>query len=345
MEESTAIEQPAAEVDLRSQVEATYDDLSIDVTEGIEEDDPIVAESTETPEVQDEVTETPENQEEQEAKEEPTTELLSAPEHWPIEAREMFDKLGKGELEATEAQSWLLERHKAMEGDYTRKMQEVAPLRNDFGDFYSHYADQIAGLKQQGIQPAQYMSQLAEADMLLARDPIAGIQHVAQLYGIDLGEAAQAPQQDPQIMQLNQELNQLRSEIAQRDQGVTEQRFNEAQNQVTAFAEAKDEAGNPAHPYFNDVAQDMAVKAGYLKQQGQTPDLQQLYEEAVWANPTIRAKLQAEQSAAQKKEAEERARAEAAKARKASESISTDGGSSPNAKLSLREQLEQNWSG
>ena len=45
---------------------------------------------------------------------------LEPPQHWPAEKKELFRS------QTPEAQQFLLERHKAMEGDYTRKTQELA---------------------------------------------------------------------------------------------------------------------------------------------------------------------------------------------------------------------------
>jgi hypothetical protein len=50
----------------------------------------------------------------------PDPQTLEPPQHWPEEKKQLF------RAQSPEAQQFLLERHKAMEGDYTRKTQELA---------------------------------------------------------------------------------------------------------------------------------------------------------------------------------------------------------------------------
>src|SRR5688572_17361777 len=57
------------------------------------------------------------------AAETPAVEAQEAPQHWPADKREMFAKL------PSEAQRLLLDRHKEMEADYTRKTTELSEQR------------------------------------------------------------------------------------------------------------------------------------------------------------------------------------------------------------------------
>lgn len=111
------------------------------------------------------------------------------------------------------------------------------------------------------------------------------------------------------------ERQQLQMQLYQRDmleqqrqqQYIAQQQQQIAQN-VTAFA------ADPAHEYFDEVADDIValLQAGY--------DLNAAYEKAVWANPVTRTKEMAKtQQAQQQAEAlkAEKAKAEALKARQA----------------------------
>jgi len=72
-------------------------------------------------------------------------------------------------------------------------------------------------------------------------------------------------------------------------------RMQQVQNQIAEFQAAKDEAGNPVHPHFETVQNEMAR----LIQAGVAGDLKDAYDKAVWANPDLRAQqLEAERKAA-----------------------------------------------
>jgi len=74
---------------------------------------------------------------------------------------------------------------------------------------------------------------------------------------------------------------------------------------------------------------------------GREPVLSDLYDKAVWANPSIRAKIQSDQQKASEKKAIEAARAKAAKAKKAAQSVSGTSTNAQPVELGLREMLEK----
>ena len=83
------------------------------------------AEKMEEVQKEEETTEqTEETTEEQvEEKEAPVLEALTAPKHWPKEEQELFNAWDAN------VQHQVMERYKAMEGDYTKKTQEIAKFR------------------------------------------------------------------------------------------------------------------------------------------------------------------------------------------------------------------------
>ena len=118
--------------------------------------------------------------------------------------------------------------------------------------------------------------------------------------------------------------------------------------EIEVFRTATEADGKAlAHPYFDDVEQDMSMLAQLARARGEKPTLQQLYDTAVWANPVTRGKAQAAASAAQQAKTSEAARAKAAQARRAGASVTgspATGQTAPAGKpakdLSLREQLD-----
>lgn len=160
--------------------------------------------------------------------------------------------------------------------------------------------------------PAQAVSQLMGLQQVLLSGTAAEkrqlVEGVIRTYGIDMGQPGEeAPYTDPQVADLRAKLAAIESN----------QQRAEAEKQASIRATLKAEldafATDPAHPYFDEVADDI----GALLRGGGAKGLKDAYEKAVWANPVTRAKEQsralAEAQAKDKKEAEERA----AQARKA----------------------------
>ena len=152
----------------------------------------------------------------------------------------------------------------------------------------------------QGVDPMQQVSGLMRAHVALAtgtpEQKQQFFQHLAKEYGVDLG--TEAPYIDPQVSGLQKQLADLQSRLNGREQQEAEQARSKLQAEIDTFA------SDPAHQYFDEVANDIA---GLLRS-GAAKDLKDAYEKAIWANPITRAKEQARLTA----DAEAKAKAEAA---------------------------------
>ena len=152
----------------------------------------------------------------------------------------------------------------------------------------------------QGIDPMQQVSGLMRAHVALStgtpEQKQQFFQHLAKEYGVDLGD--EAPYIDPQVAGLQKQLADLQSRLNGREQ----QEANEVRNKLQA--ELDTFASDPAHQYFDEVANDIA---GLLRS-GAAKDLKDAYDKAIWANPITRAKEQARLTA----DADAKAKAEAA---------------------------------
>jgi hypothetical protein len=273
----------------------------------------------------------------------PAVPAIEAPQHWAAQDKELFGKL------PPDGQKFLLDRHKAMEGDYTRRMQEIAPLRKA-AEQWQPYLQQI------GASPEQAFQALLGAEYALRtgtpEQKQQALRKLAADYEITLDQTAQQPAADeyvdPQVAALNQKLAQLEAWKTSREQAEQqyqrqqqERQQSELQSTITNFATEKTEAGTPAHPHFEAVKETMAALIG----SGQAPDLKTAYDMAVWARPDLRQQLlTAQQEAAVKKAAEE-AKARAQKASTAAASITgTPVGTTAAAPpKSVREALENAW--
>ena len=152
----------------------------------------------------------------------------------------------------------------------------------------------------QGIDPMQQVSGLMRAHVALAtgtpEQKQQFFQHLAKEYGVDLD--TEAPYIDPQVAGLQKQLSDLQSRLNGREQHEANEARSKLQAEIDSFA------SDPAHQYFDEVANDMA---GLLRS-GAAKDLKDAYDKAIWANPITRAKEQARLTA----DAEAKAKAEAA---------------------------------
>jgi hypothetical protein len=292
-----------------------------------------------------------------------------APANWKASDRDMFKQLPE------RAQRFLLERHKAMEADHTRKTQAIADFRREYEPIDQIFAPYRDVMSERGLTARSLIEgwagverRLAEGDGIdVIKGLVAGYQldpaGVASALGI-LPErppaAARASAAEPSMQapagvpaELLQDVARLRQRADDEDRAKAEaaNAAREAARQrfaveVETFKNARDEEGNLLHPHIDDVQEDMVHLALAAKSRGQEiPALPELYERAVRANPsTYRAQRIADQQSAERKQREE-ARAKAAAAKRASASVtgSPGPGQSPAARPSgrtLREELE-----
>lgn len=152
----------------------------------------------------------------------------------------------------------------------------------------------------QGVDPMQQVSGLMRAHVALAtgtpEQKQQFFQHLAKEYGVDLGD--EAPYIDPQVASLQKQLADLQSRLNDREQQEANDARSKLQAEIDTFA------SDPAHQYFDEVANDIA---GLLRS-GAAKDLKDAYEKAIWVNPVTRAKEQARLTA----DADAKAKAEAA---------------------------------
>lgn len=199
-------------------------------------------------------------------------------------------------------------------------------------------------LEQYGINPADQVRNLMNAHYTLSfgtPEQKAGLlRQLAQDYGVPLPGAAEgeAAFVDPQVQALQQELAQLKSQLAGFQRTQVQSVQERLRSEVEAFA------AKPENDLFDKVAVDMAL----LIKADRNMTLEQAYQRATWANPETRQilldrKLKADAEAQAKAQQEHAARAaQAAKATvksaPKSASATTPSGSIDDT---LRETLEE----
>jgi hypothetical protein len=162
------------------------------------------------------------------------------------------------------------------------------------------------------------------------------LKSVAAQFNIEFPGAADAPQVPPEMQPLYQRIEQLEGSLQQRERDQQQATAAQIQSDIDTFA------ADPKHTHFQEVKAHMAA----LLKGGVAKDLQDAYDQACYARPDIRATLSAQQRAEeeQKRRAEEKARADAARAK----AVSITGGPGNAAQpaptdRSLRDELQANF--
>jgi hypothetical protein len=311
-----------------------------------------------------------------------TGEKSAAPDDAKVEA-ELTGKWSAADKEilkkaTPEVRALIIRRHKEMETAYVKKTTEIAAFKRDYDPVDKYFEPFRDRMKTGGWTPAKLVEAWGNVEKrLMDGDGVSVVAGLVQGYKIDLGQVARAlglrprpaangsaaehpeqPQADPlnispdhpvmrQLSSIQERLaadDRARADQARRFQTDAESRV---MGEIDQFKSALDDKGNPLHPHFDeleDVMTQLAQSAATAKKP--IPPLKDLYETAVWANPSTREATLAARERAQQEKAAGEARAKAAQARKAGSSVSGAPGSghAPNGRsrtdLSLRDQLE-----
>lgn len=209
--------------------------------------------------------------------------------------------------------------------EHSTKAKEWKPIN----DILEPHAEE---LKQAGVSKQDYIANLIQWDKNFREDPVSSAMQLLSNVGIDpqklaehmatANEGGQA--NDPRV---TQELQALRQEVAALKSGRTDETRQQEFQRIAEWAKDK--------PYFDELKPYMASIA---KAEGLTgtdaATLDKLYESAQYAHPTLRTRILSDQ---RKKEAD-RARQAGVSTRGAPR-----GSPSPNARLSLDEELSANY--
>lgn len=287
---------------------------------------------------------------------------IQPPATWNAADKAVFAKL------PPDARAILARREKEITADYTRKTQDIAQLKKDYepvAEAFKPYAD---AMKTRGFTPASMINAWINVEKALIEGR--GIEIVAGIvknYGIDAQKliaalgGGNAPLPKPEgangqqagippalAEKLKKYDDRFKAEDDARAADAQARRtaaVSKIESDLKAFAEAKNDKGEPAHPHFKDVEIEMAALVASDRQLGRQPrTLEQLYESAIFANPTVRAKHLAAMEQARKASELAAAKEKATRAKKAASSVSgaPSGGRLPNTgngSGELREQI------
>ena len=295
------------------------------------------------------------------------------PANWPAKDKEAFKKL------APEGQEFILRRHREMEAGFTKKTQEIAAFRKEFEPVQKLLDPWKDRMQAKGYTPSSLITAWANVEKrLMDGDGVGVVASLIKGYGLDMGKIAHAlglrpsarPQaQDgeqppavqtgdaaqvtlpPEITQTLQSLQQ-RLDAQDREKADSGRRaemdaVQKAEADLEQFKSAQDDKGKLLHPHFDELESDMLLLAqAAIAARKPVPPLTELYEKAVWANPSTRKAMQAAETKAQQAKAAEEARAKTAAAKRAASSVTgapgsgqANGSTRPRGEQTLREQL------
>lgn len=222
-----------------------------------------------------------------------TTALLEAPKHWAEADKALFAKAPR------EIQDRWIARETEQQKGLDEKFQSIAQIKREREQLDELFKPLARDLELNGVTQTQFVSRLVGAHKYLVAEPDKAIRWLAEQYGVDLSKLNEQAQQNPQDNQLMKAVHGLETRV---NGFVTAQQQQEHQanlGKVESFADAKDEKGQPLHPHFDEVAQDVLIlmKAG-------EKDLNVAYSKAVRMNDGVWTKVQAEKQAADKKAAD-----------------------------------------
>jgi len=209
---------------------------------------------------------------------------LEPPEKWSDEFKSRFRSLGKDE------QKFLLDREKDVESHLTKRTQELSETQKRYqklDDVLKPY-EEVA--RRSGVDLAPHVAQAIQHYMAYQRDPASTLKALIQASKLTpeaLGLVDDGT--DPNIRALRDQLDETRRELASLKQGTVQAAESQYASHITAFKDAKDDAGALKHPHFDRVREVMAPLAAKLE--GTMPPAEVLakaYEQAVWALPEYR---------------------------------------------------------
>lgn len=269
-----------------------------------------VSEPTEeAPQVPQEISQdTPDQGNVEVAKPAETEQPLEPHSRWSAEDREFFKALPR------QQQEFLLRREGDVEKHITQKTQEIAEQRKNYEALEQAISPYRQMMAQHGGE-AQTIQQLLQLNQFANTDPVGFIKWIAKDRGVDLGTfmAGEEDSSDPAIVAYQKRVETLEQKLNARDEAENQTRINSVKQELDAFKGEKDANGNPLRPYFDDVRVEMAA---FMKN-GVAKDLHDAYDRAIYANPSIRQQILAQQRQADEKDRLNAAKEAAAKAEKA----------------------------
>jgi hypothetical protein len=224
---------------------------------------------------------------------------IDAPISWTAEQKAKWASL------PPDTQAYIAQRDKESHEAISRAGQQIKAFE-PIGKVIEQFSHVF---QKNGLQPHDGIARMMAVNEMLENDAPTAIREIAKAYGVNLqGEAA--PDATPE----SQRIADLEARLAKTESHLTAQQRQQLDAENKALArEIADFANDPKNPrpHFESVRK---VMAG-LMQSGAAETMQEAYERAIYADPTIRQSLQvdAQKAAEDKRKADEAKRVSEAK--------------------------------
>lgn len=244
------------------------------------------------------------------------------PKHWSEKDKGVFNTLdGK-------TKQWLLQRHRDMESDYTKKTMGLSEERKKYGDLNKIFEPHREELNRYGLNESQ------------------AVQELLRLYQ----SSQQTTVANPPTGQGDEERNAIKQSIADLQKRFTAQQTQQqaiairiGQQKIKELTDSKDETGKNKYPHFDDLLPSILMLAHADLVEGRAPQLVELYERAMWANPKLRQDLLSAQLRAAEQDQAQQRKEKLLAAQKAGSSVYGAAGNnlpSQRPARTIREELE-----
>ena len=271
-----------------------------------------------------------------------------APEHWPTEERETFDALPE------EAKPFVLTQGERLHAHHQKRVEELSSERealNRLTPLDQELAPYREQLKLQGVNEADVVKQLMAVRTSLQTAPVETIKWLAQSYGVNLDNLNDETLVDPTETRLNAVEQQVQNVQQTNTQAIQKQSYDiarqSAQTQIDTFAEAKNEDGTLKHPHYEDVLETMTTITRADHAEGKAVELDDVYQRACWMHESTRGKLLSERDTSREADVlakeKKNQRQRTSRARRADTTIRSSADTPAQSKLSIRDELSQNW--
>jgi hypothetical protein len=221
---------------------------------------------------------------------------IDAPVSWTAEQKAKWATL------PPDTQAYIAQRDKESHEAISRAGQQIKAFE-PIGEVIKQYSHVF---QKNGLQPHDGIARMMAVNEMLETNPRAAIAEIAKAYGVNLQGATDEQNASPD----NPRIAELEARLARQESHLTAQLREKQEAESAALArEIADFAKDK--PHFESVRK---VMAG-LMNSGAAETMQDAYDKAIYADPTIRQSLQveAQTAAEEKRKAEEAKRVSAAK--------------------------------
>ena len=210
------------------------------------------------------------------------TKPITRPSTWKKEYVQIWDKMEAGEQISKEDFTKFAEYANQRESEYKKGVSTYKAEADRARAYEEAVAPFAPDLQRRGIDPSQYIQNLARADQILTNAPyeqkVQLFQRLAADYGIQLNGESQIQQFDPYTQQLMNQLNQVNQEVSS-----IKGRFAQEENQRLMSEIERVRQDVEKFPHFDVVREEMAQ----LLELGKAQDLETAYKKAVRMNDDV----------------------------------------------------------